>query len=192
MVKTLKNIFKQIALFWSKPYFKGEKLYRIAAILGLIARGIIFPIFVPSAFDKLSDIVLSQWNLPYALYVVLAMAISIILDRFITPIIRCISYLSAGNFYRQYSSPAAGSVFYTIFYIIYTVAPLVILYFFNWICVTCCAVIYFWVAQILYCVSFEFEILPDNFTLRIAVYITLYILITAPMITLAALYPNPF
>lgn len=187
MVKTLKIIFQKI----TEPY-KGGLLYTVVAIIGLIVRGIVFPLILPSAFEQLTNLVVAQWGLPDYLYILLTAIIVVIFDPVVTKIVRRISYLSAGNFYRQYSKPALGSFLYTAFYAIYTIAPFIILSAYNWVFITVCAAVYLAILWSLYIFSDIGDVLPNNFKLRITVHITLYILITVPMITLAALYPNPF
>ena len=192
MLNTLKRIFKSLFNFWTSPYRKGEWQYIFTSNLGLFVRGIIFPLFIPNAFDKLTNYFVSQWNLPSWLFVVITMVISIILDRAVTVIVRKISYLSVGNIYKQYSNPAIGSFAYTIFYVLYTALPFLILYFFNWICVTLCALGYLWAVEVLYAICQGRAALPENYKFRLAIHCVICLITTGILLYLVISYPNPF
>ena len=192
MLGTLKKIFKNIFYFWISPYRKGDWQYIVSSNLGLFVRGIIFPLLVPNIFEKITNHFLVQWNIPTWLFVVITMVISIIADRFITVLVRKISYWSVGNSYKPYSNPALGSILYTLYYAIYTLMPLAILYYFNCICVIICAAGYFFIAQVFYVICENNCTLPDNFKFRLIVHILLYLIITGVMLYLVISFPNLF
>lgn len=148
-METLKIIIKKI--FWC---FHDLNLYKIVSLIGICFRLIFLPMIIPDFFELIFPFIIS-WNMPELAYEIVLRLFLFLIDILgLTHIYYLLSYGSTGLYYERGSAPALGSAFYTFFYFVYSLIPVLLIQFFYWWVILVIFVVYVILCFVLFCISF--------------------------------------
>lgn len=171
--KTLK------AIFYCFTGFNADNwIYKTVALIGLLLRVWLFPILIPDIFEVIATFFISSLNFPPLLYEILIRIILFVVDGLsLSHAFYWISYVSVGNLYEKGSTPAWGSVCYTIYYCGYSAMPVIIFQHFNWLWIVSTFCLYALITCILYIVSAKMYALPDSWIFRLTLQIIIFVIV---------------
>ena len=176
-MEALKKTFKGV--FYCFTNFNSDNwIYKTVALIGLVLRIWLLPIVIPDVFEVIAELFISQLNFQPWLYEIVIRIILLIIDSLaLSNIFYWLSYISVGNCYEGGSSPAWGSVCYTIYYFIYMAIPVILIQFFSWWVIILTFSLYAVISFILYFVSAKIDTLPDSWILRLILHIICFIVV---------------
>lgn len=164
------NKFNKILrkIFWC---FHDFSFYKVVALIGLVIRIIFLPMMMPNIFDRLAEYFIGKLNFPnWAYEILLRIALFFIDSIGFLNIFYFFAYATVGNGYtrttvynmhNRYAGGWWGSLFYTIFYSFYWVAPVLLFNFFEWHTIVAVFASYYAICLLFYLFSAFLNTLPN-------------------------------
>lgn len=176
-MEALKKIFIGIFYYFTNLN-RDNFFYKNVVLFGLILRVCLLPIVIPNVFGMIAEFFISQLNFQPWLYEIVIRIILLVVDSLaLSNIFYWLSYISVGNFYESGSSPAWGSVCYTIYYFIYMAIPVILIQFFSWWVIILTFSLYAVISFVLYLISAKIDTLPDFWILRLILHIVFFVIL---------------
>jgi len=184
MIGAIIKIFKGVFYFFRGINEKNWP-YKVAALVGMIFRVLILPMIITEPFESIMRLSVVQFGLPRWMYEISVRLILLFFEATIFgQLFYKVSFWTTGNMYERGTTPAWGSICYTIFYTIYMIVCWALIEYFYWWVVTLILFMYFLVSFLLYVISSKLSTLPDNWIGKIILHLILFILVAILLIVL--------
>ena len=155
-MNTAKKVIGKI--FWCFHGFnKKTWAYKLVSFLGFLFRVVALPFIIPDFYEMVFHFMLAG-NMPDWLYQILSRLILSVFDILgFTHLYYLMSYASTGLIYKSKTLPAWGSTLYTLFYLIYSLIPVLLIQYFYWWVILIIFVAYLILCYLLYGLSITLE-----------------------------------